>query len=112
MKKDLLFEKVGTSIVIPLNYRGYLVRADIKKDYNNNNFFITYEIGYSGSSYWNCIEGDTFTLHLDKSINYEVYKFTMDKFAEGYFKPFLDRYDFEFLAMNRGIEVLEAENTQ
>lgn len=42
-------------------------------------------------------------------MNWDTYRFTMDKFAEGYFNPFLDRYNFHMTAMNKGIEEMESE---
>lgn len=113
MKKDInknqVYEIMGMSIAIPLNYKGYIVRANILKDRKGCDFSVTYEIKSEGQLYWNCIDGDIFTLQTDKSINYEVYKMTMDKFASGYFKHFIDNYDLEMTAMNRGFDLLEQE---
>lgn len=108
MQNKSLFKRIGMSIVIPLNYRGYQIRANIFKK-QNTEFTVTYEIGLEGSSTWSCIEGDSFTIQTEGNINFEVFKYTMDKFAGGYFKPFIDRYAFEFAAMNQGITQMESE---
>lgn len=109
MKRDNLFIRTGMGIEIPLNYKGFIVRANILRQDQTNTYGITFEIGHISFDYWAVIKGDEFILQSEKSINYETYRFTMDKFAAGYFKPFLDRYELEQTAMARGIEIMEAE---
>lgn len=109
-KKNQAYEVMGMSIIIPLNYKGYKVRANILKDRENLDYTVTYEMTLEGYPFYSCIEGDIFTLNTEKGVNYEVYRFTMNKFASGYFKPFIDRFDTEMTAMNIGFNCLESEN--
>lgn len=109
MERKRKFETLGKSILVPLNYKGYSVRANITRTNNPTEFNITYEIVCQSYAIFESIEGDMFTLNSEKNVNWDVYRFTMDKFAEGYFKPFIDRYDYEMTAINKGIELLESE---
>lgn len=109
MEQKRKFETLGKSILIPLNYKGYSIRANIARTNNPVDFEITYEVTCEGFHIFESIDGDTFTINSEKNVNWDTYRFTMDKFAEGYFKPFLDRYDFHMTAMNKGIELLESE---
>lgn len=109
MEQKRKFETLGKSILIPLNYKGYSVRANIARTNSPVDFEITYEVTCEGFQIFESIDGDTFTINSEKNLNWDTYRFTIDRFAEGYFKPFLDRYNLHMTAMNKGIELLEAE---
>lgn len=108
MEQKRKFETLGKSILIPLNYKGYFIRANIARTNSPIEFEITYEVTCEGFQIFEGIDGDIFIINSEKNVNWDTYRFTMDKFAAGYFKPFLDKYDFHMTAMNKGIEETES----
>lgn len=108
MQKKQLYQKAGMAIIIDLNYRNYFVRANIlRSDKDKELFTVTYELSSDSINHWYRIEQAPFMLHSAGNINIEVVRFTFDKFAEGYFKPFINECEAEMLALDIGIQSLE-----
>lgn len=57
MEQKRKFETLGKGILIPLNYKGYSVRANIARTNSPVDFEITYEVTCEGFQIFESIDG-------------------------------------------------------
>lgn len=101
------FTKTGFSIEIDLHYKDYLVRANILKIGNkeSNTYDISLELRCSDVGRWDMLDEEHYSL-TSENINLDTYNFIMDKFANGFFKQFIDRYEYELECFDVGDDLL------
>lgn len=109
-QNNQFFKKCGMVIEVDLHYNGYMVRGKQLKTGNreSNTYNITFELRRKDISKWDVLDEKVFHLESD-NINLDTAKFIQDKFAEGYFKRFIDSYEYELACTDKGIEVIENE---
>lgn len=112
MQNNRLYKRLGMAIEINLHYKGYLVRANQLKigGKESNTYEITLELQRSDIGKWDTLNKEVFVIE-SKNINTDTAHFVLDKFAEGYFKPSIDRYEYEVNCENVGIELEESERS-
>lgn len=108
MKNNILYKKLGMAIEIDLHYNGYLVRANQRKigARDSITYDITFELQRGDIGKWDTLDGTVFRINSN-NICSATARLVWDKFAEGYFKPFIDRYEYELNCTNAGIELNE-----
>lgn len=110
MQNNQFYTKLGMSITVNLHYNGYIVRANQLKTggRESNTYDITLELRRKDISKWDMMDEEIFHITSENS-NLDTAKLILDKFAEGYFKRFIDRYEYELACTDRGVELEEAE---
>lgn len=109
-RRELMYIKRGTVIEVNLHYKNYLVRANILKSggKESNTYDVMLELSRTDIGKWDTLDEEHILLTSD-NINLSVYSMIMDKFADGYFKHYIDRYEYELDCIDRGIELYEKE---
>lgn len=112
LNKELKFVKRGFVIEVDLHYKDYLVRANILKvgGKESNTYDVTLEIRRQDIDNWVRIDHQEHYYIQNDNVNMAVYELIMDKFAEGFFKRHIDRYEYEELCMGKGDDLFKLES--
>lgn len=104
------FKKTGFGIEMSLPKTDYLVRANILKigDKESHTYDITLELRTSDIGKWDMLDEERFSI-TSENINIDTCNFIMDKFSNGYFDRFINRYEYEMNCFDRGNELFENE---
>lgn len=110
MQNNKLYKRLGMAIEIDLHYKGYVVRAN-QRLVGAGTYVVTLELRRKDIGKWSSLNWDTLSeevFHIkSKNIGRDTANFVWDKFAEGYFKPFIDRYEYEIECIEAGIAMDE-----
>ncbi len=108
--RDLKFRKKGFVMEVNLHYRNYGVEAVILKAGGGdaNTYDVTLRLFRYDVGKFDALDEEHYMIASER-INLSTYDFIMDKFANGFFKKFIDRYEYELLCFEKGNALYEEE---
>lgn len=108
-RKERKYYKIGFCIEVSLHCRDYIVRANILKQHKeSNDYQVTLELRRHDIGKWDMLDEKHYHITAD-NINMAVYDLIMDKFKNGFFARFIDRYEYELCCFDRGNDLFEME---
>lgn len=110
--RNLRFTKIGFAIEKEID-RNYTVRAHILKigGRESNTYDVTLELRRSDIGKWDMLDEEHYSI-TSENINMCVCEFIMDKFDNGFFKRFIDRYEYDLKCFDKGNAVFCGEDDE
>lgn len=108
----MLRYETEANVTVSINLQnGYTVIAMGKWDNEKKKYYATLRLQENTVEKWDLIE-DKVNIEMEsdmKTIKRDMAQYVTNLFVDGFFKKYIDRYEYELKCFDRGFEVLEKE---